>query len=53
VPTASQPRAERLELRATSQEKQLLQAAAAHENVDVTTFILQHVVPAAREIVHW
>jgi uncharacterized protein (DUF1778 family) len=49
--TSVQPRAERLELRATSQEKQLLQAAAAHEHVDVTTFILRRVVPAAREIV--
>jgi len=49
--TSSEARAERLELRATIQEKQLLQAAAAHERVDVTTFILQRVVPVAREIV--
>ena len=49
--TTTQARAEHLELRATSQEKQLLQAAAAEEHVDVTTFILRRVVPAAREIV--
>ncbi len=48
---SSEARAERIELRATNQEKELLQAAAAHERVDVTTFIMQRVVPAAREIV--
>jgi uncharacterized protein (DUF1778 family) len=51
MPPSTAARAERIELRATSQEKQLLQSAAAHERVDVTTFILQRVVPVAREIV--
>lgn len=44
-------RAERIELRATREEKQLLTAAAAHERLDVTAFIMRTALPAAREIV--
>lgn len=44
-------RAERIELRATAEEKQLLTAAATYERTDVTTFVLRKVLPAAREIV--
>lgn len=44
-------RAERIELRATAEEKQLLTAAATYERTDVTTFVLRNVLPAAREIV--
>ena len=44
-------RAERIELRATKKEKQLLTVAAAHERLDVTSFIMRAALPAAREIV--
>ena len=44
-------RAERIELRATAQQKELLTAAATYAHMDVTTFILRTVLPAAREIV--
>jgi uncharacterized protein (DUF1778 family) len=44
-------RAERIELRATAQQKDLLAAAATYSHMDLTTFILRTVLPAAREIV--
>ena len=44
-------RGERIELRATKEEKQLLAIAAAHERLDVTSFIMRTALPAAREIV--
>ncbi|WP_437277724.1 DUF1778 domain-containing protein [Sorangium sp. So ce375] len=44
-------RAERIELRATVEEKQLLTAAATYERTDVTTFVMRRVLPVAREIV--
>ena len=47
----SSARTERIELRATAEEKQLLTAAATYERTDVTTFVLRNVLPAAREIV--
>ena len=45
------PRGERIELRATSEEKRLLSAAAAHERLDLTSFIMRNALPAAREVV--
>lgn len=44
-------RDDRIELRATKEEKRLLAAAAAHERLDVTSFIMRNVLPAAREVV--
>ena len=44
-------RTDRIELRVTREEKRLLVAAAAHETLDVTSFILRNVLPAARDIV--
>lgn len=44
-------RGERIELRATKEEKRLLTSAAAHERLDVTTFVMRSALPAAREIV--
>lgn len=41
----------RIELRATPQEKALLTRAAALEHLDVTSFIMRTVVPTAREVV--
>lgn len=49
--TTSAARTDRIELRATREEKRLLAAAAAHERLDVTSFILRNVLPAAREVV--
>lgn len=43
-------RTDRIELRATNEEKQLLAAAAAHERLDVTGFILRNALPAARDV---
>jgi uncharacterized protein (DUF1778 family) len=38
-------------LRTTRDEKRILAAAAAHERLDVTSFIMRNVLPAAREVV--
>ena len=44
-------REDRIELRATKEEKRLLATAAAHERLDVTSFIMRNVLPAARKVV--
>lgn len=44
-------REDRIELRTTREEKRLLAAAAAHERLDVTSFIMRNVLPAARNVV--
>ena len=49
--TTRAAREDRIELRATKEEKRLLARAAAHERLDVTGFIMRNVLPAAREIV--
>jgi uncharacterized protein (DUF1778 family) len=41
----------RIELRATTDEKRLLAKAAAYERLDVTSFIMRNVLPAARDVV--
>ena len=41
-------RDDRIELRASREEKRLLAAAAAHERLELTSFILRTVLPAAR-----
>lgn len=46
----SKARQDRIELRATKEEKRLLAAAAAQERLDVTSFIMRAVLPAAREV---
>jgi uncharacterized protein (DUF1778 family) len=43
-------RDDRIELRTTKEEKRLLATAAAHERLDVTSFIMRNVLPAAREV---
>ena len=48
---ASMAREDRIELRATREEKQLLATAAAYERLDVTAFIMRNVLPAARDVV--
>jgi uncharacterized protein (DUF1778 family) len=44
-------RDDRLELRATREEKRLLAAAAAYERLDLTSFIMRAALPAARQVV--
>ena len=48
---AQSARDDRIELRTTRDEKRLLTAAAAHERLDVTSFIMRTVLPAARDVV--
>ena len=45
-------REDRIELRATREEKRLLAAAAAYERLDLNSFIMRNVLPAARESVN-
>src|SRR6266478_10157243 len=49
--TTSAAREDRIELRATKEEKRLLTTAAAYERLDVTSFIMRSALPAAREVV--
>ncbi len=44
-------RGDRIELRATKEEKRILAAAAAYERLDMTSFIMRNVLPAARDVV--
>jgi len=44
-------RTDRIEIRATKEEKRLLSEAANAEHLDVTTFIMRTALPAARKIV--
>ena len=44
-------RDDRIELRTTKEEKRLLVRAAAYERLDVTSFIMRSVLPAARDVV--
>ncbi len=44
-------RDDRIELRTTKEEKRLLAAAAAYERLDVTSFIMRKILPAARHVV--
>ncbi len=48
---AGAARDDRIELRATKEEKRLLATAAAYERLDVTSFIMRNVLPTARDIV--
>jgi uncharacterized protein (DUF1778 family) len=49
--TTASARTDRIELRATRAEKQLISEAAAHEQLDVTRFIMRNVLPVARGVV--
>jgi uncharacterized protein (DUF1778 family) len=51
MPTVTTVREGRIELRTTREEKRILAAAAAYERLDVTSFIMRNVLPAAREVV--
>ena len=51
VPTPSLIRDDRIELRASREEKRILAAAAAYERLDLTTFVMRTAIPAAEEVV--
>jgi uncharacterized protein (DUF1778 family) len=44
-------RSDRIELRATTEEKSLLARAAAYERLDLTSFVMRAALPAAEKIV--
>ena len=44
-------RDDRIELRASREEKRTLAAAAAYERLDLTTFVMRSALPAAEEVV--
>ncbi len=50
MPTASATRNDRIELRASREQKRIL-AAAAYERLDLTSFVMRTALPAAEEIV--
>jgi uncharacterized protein (DUF1778 family) len=49
--TSSKARDDRIELRASREEKRVLATAAAYERLDLTSFVLRSALPAAEEIV--
>ncbi|MDE3196313.1 MAG: DUF1778 domain-containing protein [Acidobacteriota bacterium] len=51
MPATTPTRGDRIELRASREEKQILAAAAAYEHLDLTNFILRAALPAAEKIV--
>ena len=51
MPTSTVARDDRIELRATREEKRVLAAAAAYERLDLTTFVMRAALPAAEEVV--
>lgn len=50
MPRSTATRDDRIELRASREEKRVLAAAAAYERLDLTTFVLRAALPAAEEI---
>jgi uncharacterized protein (DUF1778 family) len=51
VRTSSLTRDDRIELRASREEKRILAAAAAYERLDLTTFVMRTALPAAEAVV--
>jgi uncharacterized protein (DUF1778 family) len=51
MPASTATRDDRIELRASREEKRILAAAAAYEHLDLTTFVLRTALPAAEEVV--
>lgn len=47
----STTRDERIELRASREQKRILAAAAAYEHLDLTSFVMRTTLPAAEEII--
>lgn len=51
MPMPSATRDDRIELRASREQKRLLAAAAAYERLDLTAFVMRTALPVAEEIV--
>ncbi|MEP7305853.1 MAG: DUF1778 domain-containing protein [Acidobacteriota bacterium] len=51
MPTSSTTRDDRIELRASREEKRILAAAAAYQRLDLTTFVMRTALPVAEEVV--
>jgi uncharacterized protein (DUF1778 family) len=51
VPTTAIVRDDRIELRASREEKRLLAAAAAYQRLDLTTFVMRTALPVAEEVI--
>jgi uncharacterized protein (DUF1778 family) len=51
MPSSTATRDDRIELRASREEKRVLAAAAAYERLDLTTFVMRAALPAAEEVV--
>jgi uncharacterized protein (DUF1778 family) len=51
MPAPSTTRDDRIELRASREQKRLLAAAAAYERLDLTSFVMRTALPVAEEIV--
>ena len=51
MPARSTTRDDRIELRASPEQKRLLAAAAAYERPDLTSFVMRTALPVAEEIV--
>ena len=51
MPASSTARDDRIELRASREEKRVLTAADAYERLDLTSFVMRRALPAAEEIV--
>jgi uncharacterized protein (DUF1778 family) len=51
MPVSPATRDDRIELRASRDQKRILAAAAAYEHLDLTTFVMRTALPAAEEIV--
>jgi uncharacterized protein (DUF1778 family) len=51
MPTTSIARTDRIELRASREQKRILAAAAAYERLDLTAFVMRTALPAAEEII--
>lgn len=51
MPITTVVRDDRIELRASREEKRLLAAAAAYQRLDLTTFLMRTMLPVAEEVV--
>lgn len=51
MPAPSTARDDRIELRASREQKRLLAAAAAYERLDLTSFAMRSALPVAEEVV--
>jgi uncharacterized protein (DUF1778 family) len=51
MPVTSITRDDRIELRASREEKRILAAAAAYERLDLTSFVLRAALPLAEKVV--